>query len=86
MSEDSNLYDVVAELLRRVRVLEQASRTQAAADKYPKINPDALLPPTATDDESIGYARLSIWEDTATGAVYVCTNATAGAAVWDQIN
>lgn len=45
-------------------------------------NYDADAAPTATDDESSGYTAGSTWIDQTTGNIYVCTDATAGAAVW----
>ena len=44
--------------------------------------------PAVTDDEDAGYAVGSQWIDTdAAGGsrVFLCTDATAGAAVWDAL-
>lgn len=45
-----------------------------------KSNFTATAAPTATDDLSSGYAAGSLW--IYDGTLYVCTNATTGAAVW----
>lgn len=42
-------------------------------------------PPTATDDETQGYSIGSVWITTG-GGVYQCTDATATAAAWSQLN
>jgi len=38
--------------------------------------------PTASSDSTLGYSVGSIWTDTTNSKTYVCTNATAAAAVW----
>ena len=38
--------------------------------------------PTVNDDETLGYAPGSLWYYTTDGHVYVCVDATEGAAVW----
>lgn len=45
----------------------------------------ASAAPTATADRSAGYSVGSRWFDTAAGRGYICTDATAGAAVWNPI-
>jgi len=45
----------------------------------------AAAAPTATSDRSAGYSVGSRWFDTTTGRGYICTDATAGAAVWNPI-
>ena len=47
-------------------------------------NYDGGAAPTVTDDEQDGYAPGSLWADTGSSPVeiYVCIDATAGAAVW----
>ncbi len=41
--------------------------------------------PTATDDTTTGIFVRSWWEDTTTGTMYVCTDNTEGAAVWEVL-
>ena len=41
--------------------------------------------PTVTDDVNKGYEPLSTIIDTAAGVAYICTDNTAGAAVWQGI-
>ena len=45
----------------------------------------ASADPTVTADRSAGYAVGSRWFNTAAGCGYICTDATAGAAVWNPI-
>ena len=45
-------------------------------------NLSAVTDPGASNDTSSGYSVGSQWVNTALGTVYVCVNATAGAAVW----
>jgi len=42
--------------------------------------------PTVSDDEDDGYVVGTHWIDGSTGDVYILTDATTGAAVWEQIN
>jgi len=42
----------------------------------------AVVAPTVTDDSAAGYAVGSTWIDTVLGIPYICTDSTAGAAVW----
>ena len=49
----------------------------------PKNNYAASGAPSVNDDALEGYSQGSIWVDS--GDVYICTDATTGAAVWVQI-
>lgn len=51
-----------------------------------KANLTAVAAPTVNDDTTAGYSIGSIWIDTATDTVYVCADATAGAAVWKDLS
>lgn len=42
--------------------------------------------PTAADDEGDGFRAGSLWLNTSDGGVFVCEDATAGYAVWTEIN
>jgi hypothetical protein len=42
--------------------------------------------PTVNDDSEAGYARWDKWLNQTSGEAYVCTDATAGAAVWQNIS
>ncbi len=48
-------------------------------------NFSATSAPTANDDSNAGYQVLSKWVDINTSEIYVCIDATAGAAVWDTV-
>lgn len=48
-------------------------------------NLTAAVPPVVTDDETDFYSPGSVWINTATNAVYICADATTGAAVWTSI-
>lgn len=41
--------------------------------------------PTVNDDSTLGYQVGRTWLNTATGTLYVCTDNTAGAALWTSI-
>jgi len=43
---------------------------------------NATAAPTSSSDNSTGYSTGSRWFDTQSGRGYICTDATAGAAVW----
>jgi hypothetical protein len=42
--------------------------------------------PTVNDDSEAGYARWDKWLNQTSGEAYVCTDATAGAAVWQNMS
>jgi len=51
-----------------------------------KHNLAAGAAPTVNDDTTAGYAIGSLWIDTTNDNAYVCMDASAGAAVWEQID
>jgi len=46
----------------------------------------AIIAPTATDDSAAGYSVGSTWIDVTANKSYVCVDATATAAIWNQID
>lgn len=46
----------------------------------------ATAAPDASDDIYNGYQAGSLWVDAANGNAYICVDATAGTAVWVQLN
>jgi hypothetical protein len=46
---------------------------------------DATAAPAVTDDSGDGYGINSIWADVTNDKVYICVDATEGAAVWKDI-
>lgn len=55
-------------------------------EQWPLSRYDATTAPTVTDDSSNGYVAGSLWVDTTNDHAYQCVDATAGAAVWKQID
>lgn len=55
-----------------------------AANNIPKHNLAATAAPTVNDDSGDGYQIGSVWVDTTNKHVYVCTDASSGAAVWNR--
>lgn len=49
-------------------------------------NYSANAAPTVNDDSGDGYAVGSLWLDVTNDEAYICLDATAGAAVWEQIS
>lgn len=47
-------------------------------------NLTATTDPTVTDDSSLGYEPLSRWINTSTAEIWLCVDATAGAADWQK--
>lgn len=47
-------------------------------------NLSATTDPTATDDANAGYEPLSRWINTSTGEIWLCVDATNGAANWQK--
>ena len=70
----------------------QIAQTQVQLNRYtkqigypmPRGNFQAAAAPTVNDDADDGYGHGSIW--IYSGDVYICTDPTATAAVWTQIN
>lgn len=54
--------------------------------KIPNHNYTATAAPAVTDDGDNGYQVGSVWINLTTDNVYMCADATAGAAVWRQLN
>lgn len=59
-------------------------RTGAGAYAPTKRNLSAITAPTTGDDSSLDYSVGSRWINTTTGRVYVCVDASVGAAVWRE--
>lgn len=55
-------------------------------ESKPKSNYTATAAPTVNDDIDDGYGVGSVWIDVTGDNAYTCVDATAGAAVWRQIN
>lgn len=45
----------------------------------------AAADPTVNDDDTVGFERTSQWINTSDSGVFVCTDATTGAAVWTEM-
>lgn len=46
----------------------------------------AVADPTVNDDSGSGYTVGSPWVNTSTGILFLCTDASVGAAVWKELN
>lgn len=51
----------------------------------PRANLSATTDPTATDDDAAGYAVASLWFNVTDQQVFVCWDASTGAAVWKEL-
>lgn len=47
---------------------------------------DSTVPPGINDDSTADYSAGSTWVDIAADAVYVCTDASPGAATWERLD
>jgi hypothetical protein len=63
----------------------RVAQALAALDQDILNNFSALTDPLATDDSGDGYAVGSMWANTSTGSVFVCTDATVNVAVWTEV-
>ena len=45
----------------------------------------STIAPTINDDEDIGYAACNLWVDVSEPALYICQDASPGAAIWVKI-
>ena len=54
--------------------------------RVPNSKYDATSAPGASDDADSGWQVGSVWVNLTTDNVYLCADATAGAAVWRQLN
>jgi len=57
-----------------------------SAFQRPRHNYIATVDPTASDDTSECYDLNSMWINTVTQAVFLCIDATQGAAVWKRVD
>ena len=76
--ETSDSTDVV------VSAIEKAEALTVASSNFISIH-TATTNPTVGDDEGDNYGEGTIWINTSTKVVFVCADASAGAAVWSQI-
>lgn len=60
-------------------------KTDAGTATVHKSNLAAAVAPGATDDSAAGYSIGSLWIDTTADKSYVCVDATATAAVWNDL-
>jgi hypothetical protein len=47
-------------------------------------NLSATVAPTGSNDNTMGYSIGSMWINTASNTIYICTNNSTGVAVWSQ--
>jgi prepilin-type N-terminal cleavage/methylation domain-containing protein len=83
-------YQVLSDTVYRMEIAFLL--TDGTVSTMPVTNPStnannlsASAAPTASTDRTAGYSVGSRWFNTATGRGYICTNAAAGAAVWNPI-
>ena len=59
----------------------------AAAGKFVRSKGSVVAAgdPTGTDDETLGYVVGSLWYDTVGPQLWILTDASEGAAVWDEV-
>lgn len=50
------------------------------------LNNVTNVDPLVTDDSGAGYSQFSMWINTAVSSIYMCIDASIGAAVWVQIS
>jgi len=60
-------------------------KTGAGAYTAHKSNLASAVAPTVNDDDAAGYSVGSLWCDTTADIVYVCIDASTGAAIWHQM-
>lgn len=70
----------------KLKDFDQRLSNLESSDPTLKNNWSATSDPTVNDDSGDGYAAGSLWINTSGARVFVCVDATAGAADWDQIN
>lgn len=75
----------VASAASALSASNSAAAAQAAAAVLPKNNFSATTDPTANDDSGDGYSPGSQWLNTSTGDRFLCSNASVGAAVWQDV-
>lgn len=51
-----------------------------------KTNPTAILDPTASNDSTQGYSKLSTWINTVNNSAWMCLDASVGASVWVELS
>ena len=62
-------------------VQERLDELESIVNSIPR-NAIAAGVPSVTDDESQGFSIFSKYQDSGTNLIYICKDATSGAAVW----
>lgn len=78
--------DKVAAAGYALNASNSAAAAQAAASVLPLNNYSAVTDPTVNDDIADGYTPGSQWLNTLTGDRFICSNNTAGAALWQNVS
>lgn len=68
-----------------IEIRQALQRIELNRRTAPKHNFTATTDPTATDDESEGYTVQSWWFNDSTDELFLCTDATTNAAVWQNL-
>lgn len=55
------------------------------SDSVGTLNNSTTSDPTVNSDQTAGYSAFSQWLNTSSGIVFICRDASTGAAVWEQI-
>ena len=77
--------DKIAAAASALAASNAAAAAQQAASVLPQNNFSATTDPTANDDSGDGYSVGSQWLNTNTGDRFLCSNASVGAAVWQDV-
>jgi len=62
-----------------------AAQGPSSVNGFPHHKYDATTAPTVNDDETLFFHQLSLWVNVSTDIAYICTDPTAGAAVWQAV-
>lgn len=89
VDDDENFYQVGSLWLQNVRTVYKPTDVDlGAATWVQNTNTHNLYSyeaPTVNNDGTEGYDVGSVWFNQGTGAIYVCSNTTTGAAVWTLV-
>lgn len=93
MGIDNKVFNDADVILTQTRPGVAGRNQRGTGRAFPNVNQVATArsnvtnaAPTVNDDQEAGYSIWSQWIDTTGPDVYMCLDASTGAAVWVQLN
>jgi hypothetical protein len=93
MGIDSKIFNQTDMVETQTRPSVAGRNQRGTGRRFPQVNQVATarsnvtnVAPTVNDDQEAGFSQWSQWIDTTGPDVWMCLDASTGAAVWVQLN